>query len=925
MFIRRLPPTLWMLAVGLLPAWSEEVVPALPDLAPTIGTHLAGDYYDDSRFKPTLMVQRALRALESSEASIDTNWKDGVIALTVADRTSDIPAPEPATLEQAMALIERVRNAVDKSDLSAERKRDMAYNLVNGSLTVLDPHTVVMPPEPAKDFREDIAGEFFGIGAFLHQEDGIVSIDRVMAGLPADKAGVLDGDVIIAINGEKTAGLSLEQAVRRIKGPKGTTVVLTVERKAKAETVDVSVVRDLVQIISMRSYRSGDVGYIRMDEFNGLTARDLYRSVLDLQQNGPMKAFVLDLRFNGGGLLDQARLISDFFLPKGEEIVRTVTSDNEPQIFRSSSRQILEVPMVVMTSGGSASAAEILSGCLQRNERAVVIGGTTFGKGSVQTIKDLSNGARFKLTIQEYQLPGGVSIQDIGVLPDVKLVRHAMRKDGEVDLIPFTNSREQDDEFALLNKSAYEHKATYELGWLAEFQELEDLKRSGIAAREFVPDQEATLVIDLVSKAAATEGFSAAAEVANKERKSRTWLLEQLGKPVRQAAIEETAALAAAWAKRTPSITWGSDGEIPEKALSLRFNGPAQITAGETAPLTFTVANASDVTVGRLYGVVKADRFSPLWEDEVVFGQVGGKGETTGILSFKVPPRAYSGQERFTLELLTDHGAVLASQAVTVAVTGQPRPHLGYTWNIEEPNNDGRLDPGEAAIVKIHVKNDGQGASKKLDVRVFKDNDAFVQLGDKGAMLDPLAAMATGTVSVPLTVLAEVKRGEKTEKFAAKSVKLQVRIDERFDDNVDARFRATLFHELTIPVGSPLTPKPIVQPKITLVETVQGAGNDVTLTLRVEDDNLRFITTFLNEDKVDLLSASKLAKDGLYRVKITLKPGANAIRVAALDHDQLDEIVPIRLWGIGDEPTTTAAKLPAPKPAKAVDKAPIIP
>ena len=152
-----------------------------------------------------------------------------------------------------------------------------------------------------------------------------------------------------------------------------------------------------------------------------------------------------------------------------------------------------------------------------------------------------------------------------------------------------------------------------------------------------------------------------------------------------------------------------------------------------------------------------------------------------------------------------------------------------------------------------------------------------------------------------------------------------MRIDERFDDNVDARFRATLFHELTIPVGSPLAPKPVVQPKITLVETVQGAGNEVTLTLRVEDDNLRFITTFLNEDKVDLLSASKLAKDGLYRVTMTLKPGANAIRVAALDHDQLDEIVPIRLWGIGDEPTTTAAKLPTPKPTKAVDKAPIIP
>ena len=554
MFIRQLPSTLWLLTFGLLPVYSEKIVPALADLAPTIGTHLANDYYDSTRFKPTLMVQRALRALESSEASINTDWKDGVITLTIADRSSDIPAPEPASLEQAMVLIERVRVAVDKSDLSAARKRDMAYNLVNGSMTVLDPHTVVMPPEPAKDFREDIAGEFFGIGAFLHQDDGVISIDRVMAGLPADKAGVLDGDIILGINGEKTAGLSLEQAVRRIKGPKGTTVVLTVERKAKAETVDVSVVRDLVQIISMRSYRSGDIGYVRMDEFNGLTARDLYRSVLELQQNGPIKAFVLDLRFNGGGLLDQARLICDFFLPKGEEIVRTVTSDNEPQIFFSSSRQILDVPMVVMTSGGSASAAEILSGCLQRNERAVVIGGTTFGKGSVQTIKDLNNGARFKLTIQEYQLPGGVSIQDIGVNPDVQLVRHATRQNGEVDLIPFSNSREQDDEFALLNKAAYEHKATYELGWLAEYQSLEDQKRSGIAAREFVPDQEATLVIDLVSKAAAVDGFSAAAELANKGRKLRSWLLEQLEKPVLQARVEETTALAAAITKHSSSI-----------------------------------------------------------------------------------------------------------------------------------------------------------------------------------------------------------------------------------------------------------------------------------------------------------------------------------------------------------------------------------
>ncbi len=927
MFTRRLAPTLIMLSVGLLPAWSEEEVkPALKDLAPTVGGHLANDYYDSTRFKPELMVQRALRALESSEASINTTWNDKTITLEVADRIMEIPAPVPTTLEQAMELIERVRVAVDNNDLSNQRKRDLAYNLVNGSLTVLDPHTVVMPPEPARDFKEDIAGEFFGIGAFLHQEEGVISIDRVMAGLPADKAGVMDGDVIIGINGEKTAGLSLEQAVRRIKGPKGTTVVLTVERKTAQGTVDVAVVRDLVQIISMRSFRSGDIGYVRMDEFNGLTARDLYKSVLTLQETGPIKAFVLDLRFNGGGLLDQARLISDFFLPKGEEIVRTVTSDNEPQIFRSSSRQILDVPMIVMTSGGSASAAEILSGCLQLNERAVIIGGTTFGKGSVQTIKDLRDGSRFKLTIQEYQLPGGVSIQDLGVSPDVKLIRHTKLKDDSVDLIPFTNSREQDDEFALQNKAAYEHKATYELGWLAEYRSLDELKRSGIAAKVFEPDQESKLVIELLTKAAATEGFSEAAEEASKNRKLRSFLLGRLEKPIAEAAEIESKALTEALAKSTPAIIWGETGAITDKALSISFNGPQIVKAGETTPLTFSVINSSEAEIGRLYGLVQADRYSPLWEDEVLFGQVSTKGTINGTLSFKVPPRAYAGEEQFTLELFTDHGGkALASQKVLLKVDGAPRPHLGYSWSIEEPNADGKLNTDEAATVKIHVKNDGDGKSQKLDVRVFKDNDAFVQLGDKGGMLDPLEPGQVGTISIPLTVLSETNKGNEVDKFAAKNVKLQVRIDERFDEGVDSRFRATLFHELSIPVNAELNPKPIIQPKVSLLESVKGDKNKVTLSLKIEDDNLKFVTTFLNEDKADLLPAKKLPADGIYKVTLTLKPGANAIRVAALDNDQMDAVIPIRLWGEGEVETTTAAKPAEKKPVKEIEKAPNIP
>jgi carboxyl-terminal processing protease len=925
--LRRPTRALWLLALGLAPLiGQEEVAPALPNLAPTIGKHLERDYYDHQRFTPKLMVSRALRALETAEVGIDTTWKDGVITLTVAEKDIAINAMDPTSLEQAMALIEKVRVAVDGTTLPPERRRDLAYVLVNGALRVLDPHTVVMPPEPAKDFREDIAGEFFGIGAFLQQEEGVIGIERVMAGLPADKAGVMDGDNIIAINGEKTAGLSLSQAVRRIKGPKGTTVVLTVERKTAPEPLDISVVRDLVQMVTMRGHRRGEVGYIRMDEFNGHTARDLFNTVLELQKEGPLKAFVLDLRFNGGGLLDQARLVSDFFLPKGDEIVRTVTSDGEPQIFRASSRQILDVPMVVMTSGGSASAAEILSGCLQRNERAVVIGATTFGKGSVQTIKDLSDGSRFKLTIQEYQLPGGVSIQDLGVNPDVRLVRHTVREDGTVDIVPFTGNREEDDEFALKNKVAYEHPATYELGWVAEFQSLNDLKKSGIASREFVPDQEATLVLDLVAQATASEGFSAAAELAAKQRGLRTFMLERLKQPIAGASEQESQALAAAFTKRTASLVWGPGTKPLEGSLTVAFKGPDTVIAGATTPVVFTASNTGSTPVGRLYGMVEADRFSPLWEDEVVFGQIDSKGSVEGVLNFSVPPRAFAGEERFVLNLLSDHGGTVhASVPVTLRIQAQPRPHLSYTWVLEEPGGNGQLDPDEQATIALTVVNDGQGPSSRLDLRVFKDNDPFVQLGDKGGKVEPLQPGGKATIKVPLSVLKEVKQGDKTEVFSAKAIKLQVRIEERFDEQVDARFRASLFHALSVPVGTRPEPKPVVQPSLSLIDS-RREGNQVTLTVQAADDNLRFLTTFLNEDKIDLLPAARLAQDGRYQVTMTLTPGANAIRVVAFDNDEMDEVLPVRLWGDGPVEQKQVIAKPAgtPKPS-APANTPVIP
>ncbi|MBA3686274.1 MAG: PDZ domain-containing protein [Planctomycetes bacterium] len=897
-----------------LPAEDAEPVP-FPNMAPEVGNILEHDYYDQSRVAPVVMAERALRALEAAEIAIDAAWSNDVIRLAINGAASDIPAVKPADLDQAMALIERVRGEIDKAPrLTLKERRDLVYAMLNGALSSLDPHTVLMPPEPASEFDEDIKGEFFGIGAFLNQEDGVITIERVMAGLPAERAGVEDGDIILAINGEKTVGLSLEQAVRRIKGEKGTDVALTLERKAEKEPLTLTITRDRVQHITMRTYRDGDVGYVRMDEFNANAARDLYAAVKALEEKGALSALVLDMRYNGGGLLDQVRIICDFFLGKDRELVRTVTVGGEPQIFKSNPRTLIDAPMVVLVGPGSASAAEILAGGLQRNDRALVIGGTTYGKGSVQSIKNLRDGSRLKLTIQEYQLPGGVSIQDVGVTPDVRLVRHTLRKDGTVDLLPYSNAREADEEFHLKANNSYLHTSTYELGWLMRSLSKEESRLSAISSRDFRPDQEASLVLDLVKAAVAAPGVPDALVAANQQNRVRQALIDAIKDPLAVRGEREASALSEALAKRTSPVIWGGDAQPAPKKVTVAYAGPEQIAPGSVARLAFTVTNGETAAIGRLYGVVKSDKGSPLWEDEVVFGEVAAGGSSSGAIDFKVPPRLHGGEERFTLEVFRDgQREQLGSVDVTLTIAPQPRPHLSYTWELVEPGGNQAIDAGEDCDVRVILKNDGASASAPLTLFVYKDNDPWVQLGGGRYKLDAIPAAGSITVAVPIKVLPELTRAGKQVAYSGSSFALQLNAEERFEDEIDGRYRANLFHKLTLPVGKPVSGGSIVQPNLELLALERTAAK-VSLSVRLKDDNPHWIALFHDDDKVDLQDATALA-GGVYQVSVTLKPGLNSLRVVATDQDDVNELLPLRMWG-PDAPPTPVAQQQNRKPGE---------
>jgi carboxyl-terminal processing protease len=892
-----------MLAVALVAG--EEPFP-FPDMAPSVGALLAEHYYDPGRFHPRLMVERALRAVEQAEIGIEATWADGVILLDVQGECSRVPAPDPAGLAEAMRLIEAVRGEIERADFTPQHRRDLAYALVNGALRSLDPHTVLMPPENAADFGEDIQGQFFGIGAYLNQEEGQIEIQRVMPGLPAERAGIEDGDAILAIDGEKTAGLALDQAVRRIKGPKGTTVTLLLERKGAPRPLAIPVVRDLVKMITMRQLRQDGVGYIRMDEFNANTARDLFEAINGLQAPGPLKALVLDLRFNGGGLLDQAKTIGSFFLDPGKEVVSTVGANGKGDPTVNRARPLVTAPIVVLVSPGTASAAEIISGALQVNDRALVAGEPSYGKGSVQNVRDLRDGSRLKLTIQEYLLPGRVSIQDVGINPDLLLRRRAVREDGSVDLVDYTWQREGDSEFALENKRSYQHPTSLELRWLEPWQTRDERRAFSTAARDFRLDHEAQLAVDLLIDAAKAQDWDGAAQAAAKAGTLRQFLVERLAAPVAARAEAESARLAAALAKAPTPVAWGPAEAPAAGSLVLTWLGPAEVAAGSDAALRFAVENTAEREVGRLYAIVRADRRSPLWEDEVAVGAVPAKGRIESALRFAVPPRLPAGEERFALELHADGLAdPVATVEVVLKVAAQPAPHLALAVHLSEPGGDGRLDPDEPGELVIQVRNDGAVPVGKALLWIHKDEDdrsPYVNLGASRLPIDVAVAPGAGeTVRVPLDVRKELKRGSRAVLFPGGPVRINLNAHEVFPDGIDGVFRSQISVPLSVPVGEPMPDRELRQPLVALVGTVPDGDGRVRLRVAISDDNLRFVALFVGEDKIDLQPARALGSDKpgsfAYDPRIALKPGLNEVRILATDEDRISGGLALRLWG----------------------------
>src|SRR5215468_3288733 len=322
-------------------------------------------------------------------------------------------------------IFERVRSHyVEKPDDSK-----LVESAINGMLNGLDPHSSYMDPKSFRDMQVQTRGEFGGLGIEVTMEDGLVKVVTPIDETPAAKAGILANDIITQLDGEQVQGLTLNQAVEKMRGPVNTKIKLTIMRKGQDKPIEVSITRDVIRVRSVRSRTEGDdIGYIRITQFNEQTSEGLKKAITDIQtqiSKDKLKGYILDLRNNPGGLLDQAISVSDAFLERGEIVSTRGRNAEETQRYSARPGDLIKSkPVIVLINGGSASASEIVAGALQDHKRATLIGTRSFGKGSVQTIIPLGagNGA-LRLTTARYFTPSGRSIQAKGISPDIEALQ----------------------------------------------------------------------------------------------------------------------------------------------------------------------------------------------------------------------------------------------------------------------------------------------------------------------------------------------------------------------------------------------------------------------------------------------------------------------------------------------------------------------
>jgi carboxyl-terminal processing protease len=691
------------------------------------------NYVEPDRIKPYDMFLAALDYIQKTVPEVMVDDTEAPTRITVSAGTVS-QAFDLGGLDQlwevTMALRDIFRFLQTRISDPTQR-RDIEYAAINGMLSTLDPHSVLLKPESFDEVKLQTKGEFGGLGIVISLRDGALTIISPIEGTPASQAGLKAKDKIVKIGEESTMNMGLDEAVQRLRGKPGSKVTMWIQRKNFTEPKKFILPRAIIKIESVASEMLPDgIGYVKLKSFQGNSFDDLQAHLRKLREKNhdkELKGLVLDMRNNPGGLLDQAILISDRFIDKGPLVI-TVGEGNRKREVKSAhaSPSDRTFPIVVLLNGGSASASEIVSGALKNHDRAVVIGQQSFGKGSVQVLYDFKDRSALKLTIAQYLTPGDLSIQSVGISPDVQIVP-AVVETGNIHLFVDDDSPREKD----LEKHLDQHGAVSQVGPSQQIKITyllpKEKKEHAVAA----PGAVATAVPAPAEEEEPLPG----AFVFDFETHLAHDVLLQAKSFDRKAILKEAMPLFAARAQEQEDIITKRLGELgvdwkpaparaeegaPRAEVQIKTNAfAAPVVAGSMLKLTGSVHNSGTAPLYRVYGVTSSD--NPLLKgQEFMFGKVLPGETRTWDIEIKLPADMSSRADSVTLAL-GDHRGVTrdVSGVAFVHIAEQKHPRFAFNYRVDDAahgNGDGALQLGEQVNLVVRVQNLGPGVADDVTV-----------------------------------------------------------------------------------------------------------------------------------------------------------------------------------------------------------------
>src|SRR5712692_7600462 len=785
--------------------------------------YVKDNYVDPKRVKPKEMMIAALEYVEKTvpDVIVEGNADAGKLKLTVNGKARDFDISHVDSLWKMSFTMKDVFDYISRNMRPLEDTRDIEYAAVNGMLSTLDPHSVLLKAEMYREMKLQTKGEFGGLGFVIQMKEGNLTVVKVLpktvgpsgqsGPTPAHRAGIKKDDQIQKIGEESTVNMDLNEAVSKLRGPVDSKVTITVDRKSWEKPQVMTLTRGMINIDSVMSkLLAQNVGYIRLKNFQGNTTRELQSALSqlakDAEGSGGLKGIVLDLRGNPCGLLEQAIQVSDMFLSQGTIVATVGLSDKlreEKKAHPDEGDNLY--PIAVLVNAGSASASEIVAGALKNLNRGVIIGRQTFGKGSVQVLYEMDDMA-LKLTIAKYLTPGDVSIQEVGIVPDISLIPTRVTKDRLDVFAPRKSVGEADLEHHFGNPSSQavakkreevlnRQKPAEEVKYLKE-----DAKQTDASAKQQLAEEgkapkvsskatdkprgkgkeldtdlpgtehELDDQLDAEAQDEVKEDFEvlfARDFVVNAPYVERDKMLKAAHPFVEMKKRQEEDRIDAAIGALGIDWTPGPTPRLPQLAGTLKPAPTQRLGPGEPVDLELNVENRGAEPLRRLRAWTESD--NPFLERrEFVFGSVKPGEKKSWKVQVKMPKDITSRRDEVTVKFYDDHGALPESVVSELNFVEIPRPAFAFDWQVIDDcaqcNGDGMVQRGELVSLLLDVKNVGTG--KALDafaqIKNAADQNIFIEKGR--FKLGEIAPGETKTAKFQL----EVKKAYKGDSFPLK-------------------------------------------------------------------------------------------------------------------------------------------------------------